>query len=181
MAPGRGFSALFEGYELADQPGHLIRRAQQAHLALFAEETARFGITSIQYAVLVTLVKHPGIEQAGLAARIAMDPSTSGAVIARLAQRGLVARASRPGDRRVRLLYPTPEGIALVEELRAAVDRVQQRLLEPLAPGERETFQALLRKLVFGGAERRGAPLRVVEGAGGASRRRPDAPGGSAR
>lgn len=137
----------FDGYALHEQPGHLLRRAQQVHMALYAEATNEWGLTSVQYSVLVTVIQHPGVDQSTVAAAIAMDASTSGSVIGRLAERGLLARAADVRDRRAKRLFPTPEGEALARAMKPAVDRVQAKLLESLGVAERDAFLAVLRKL----------------------------------
>ena len=40
-------------------PGHLIRRAHQVSVAIFMEETAEFGVTPVQFAILSALIGQP--------------------------------------------------------------------------------------------------------------------------
>jgi hypothetical protein len=49
-----------------DKPGHLIRRLQQIAVALFMAETKKFDITPVQYAALLAIDLHPGIDQTAL-------------------------------------------------------------------------------------------------------------------
>ena len=65
-------------------PGYLFRRMQQIAVALFVEECKAFDLTPVQYAALVAIHTHPGIDATRLSAVIAFDRSTLGSVIERL-------------------------------------------------------------------------------------------------
>ncbi|MFT4194393.1 MarR family winged helix-turn-helix transcriptional regulator [Ottowia sp.] len=129
-------------------PGHLIRRAHQISVAVFAEETAAHGMTPVQFAILNALMAQSGIDQVTLAGRVAFDAATIGSVIGRLEKKGWLRRQAADADRRRKLLWPTPEGEQAVLAMKGSVARVQRRLLKPLAPAERQQFVDLLRKLV---------------------------------
>jgi len=86
--------------------------------------------------------------QSTLARSIGLDTSTIAGVIDRLETRGLMLRKASPEDRRVRRLSLAPEGRALLAATLPSVLRAQQRMLEPLAPGERAEFMRMLRVLV---------------------------------
>ncbi|MGD9942875.1 MAG: MarR family winged helix-turn-helix transcriptional regulator [Burkholderiaceae bacterium] len=148
-----------DAFEFYDAPGHLIRRAQQIAVSIFMEETAEFDLTPVQFALLEVLRREQGLDQVTLANRVALDASTSGSAMGRLESKGLIVRRLDPEDRRRRLLYLTADGEALVLRMRAAVVAAQARILEPLAPAERELFCDLLRKLVDLNNERSRAPL----------------------
>ncbi len=134
-------------------PGHLIRRVQQISTALFAEECAGFDLTSVQFAALVAIQANPMVDATRLSALIAFDRSTLGDVLERLEAKGLIERRPHPDDRRVKLLHLTPRGVELLQAVEPAVERVQQRLLAPLACADRATLLRLLAELV----ERHGA------------------------
>lgn len=129
-------------------PGHLVRRLQQVHVALFSEECASHGLTSVQFAALVAIGEKPGIDATRLSAIIAFDRSTIGDVLERLEIRGWIARTSREADRRVKLLHLSPAGRGVLDAVRPAVARVQERLLLPLASEDRARFLDLLAQLV---------------------------------
>ena len=61
--------------DLHSKPGHLIRRAHQISSALFAEECDGFDLTSVQYAALVAIRTHPGLDATRLSGLIAFDRS----------------------------------------------------------------------------------------------------------
>lgn len=133
--------------DLYGKPGHLIRRAHQASSALFTEECAEFDLTSVQYAALVAIGENPGVDATRLAALIAFDRSTIGDVLERLEAKGWVLRTPSPTDKRVKLLRLSPEGAEVLRRVGPAVNRVQERLLAPLAPADRVTLVRLLAQL----------------------------------
>lgn len=149
--------------DLHSKPGHLIRRAHQISSALFAEECGAFDLTSVQYAALVAIRTHPGLDATRLSGLIAFDRSTLGDVLERLEAKGWVQRSPSPSDRRVKLLQLTAAGHEILQEVEAAVDRVQARLLAPLAPEHRVTLVRLLAQLVDLHDDIAPTPLRAAE------------------
>ena len=137
-------------YDIAQAPGHLIRRAQQIAVAEFAREMADFDITPVQFALLNAMIQTPGVDQITLANGVAFDAATSGSVLGRLEAKGWVRREPDQQDRRRKLLYVTPEGKRAVARMKDAVDRVQQSILAPLKGQDREVFVRLLAQLVAG-------------------------------
>ncbi|HEX2543260.1 MAG TPA: MarR family winged helix-turn-helix transcriptional regulator [Ramlibacter sp.] len=129
-------------------PGHLIRRLQQILLARYAAETEPFNLTPLQWATLRAAQGKPGLDQSTLARDIALDTSTVAGVVDRLEGRGLITRKPSPQDRRLRTLYITDEGTALLAQVSPVLVGVQRWLMEPLTPQEREQFWNALNKLV---------------------------------
>jgi DNA-binding MarR family transcriptional regulator len=136
--------------DLQATPGHLIRRAQQIAVSIFAEQLSSADITPVQFAILNALLGSPGIDQVSLAKRVAFDPATSGSVIGRLEAKGWVARKADPNDRRRKLLVVTPAGVLALGLVQADVARIQEKILSPLTPQEQSQFVQLLSRLVQG-------------------------------
>ena len=128
-------------------PGYLIRRAQQVSSALFAIECGTFDLTSVQYAALSAVSRNPGVDATRLSALIAFDRSTLGDVLERMEAKGWILRSPSATDRRIKLLSLTPAGQDLLDQVQPAVRRVQDRLLAPFAPPEREQVIAVLARL----------------------------------
>ena len=139
---------MVASYAFRHAPGHLIRRAHQVSVSLFVEETAAFGVTPVQFAILNSVMDAPGIDQITLAGMVAFDAATIGSVIGRLEKKGWLRREAAVADRRRKRLWLTDEGQAAILAMQQSVEAVQQRILAPLSPDERETFVKLLRKLV---------------------------------
>ncbi len=144
-------------------PGYLFRRMQQIAVAIFVEECKAYDLTPVQYAALVAIHTHPGIDATRLSAVIAFDRSTLGNVIERLETKSLVERKPARDDRRVKLLYLTKPGAALLREIVPSVERAQVRMLQPLKPADRKTLLALLTQLVDLNNEASRVPLRAED------------------
>jgi MarR family transcriptional regulator, temperature-dependent positive regulator of motility len=144
--------------EVYDEPGHLIRRAQQIAVSLF-HSTMGNGVTPIQYCVLRVLQEHPGIDQVTLAKFCALDTSTAADLAVRLEERGLVRRMMPMKSKRFRLLQLTPEGAALVKKLIPRSTVLAGRLLQALNKEEQRIFMQLLKKFVHLNNDESRAPL----------------------
>lgn len=131
--------------KLHDEPGHLIRRAQQIAVSKFHEVHGRH-VTPIQYAILRTLQETPGIDQVTLAEMIALDTSTTADIAARLETKGWISREVLP--RRQRSLALTPDGEEILAELLPGVSEHYGGMMNSLEPGEQDEFMRLLRKFV---------------------------------
>ena len=152
---GRSTASPMEVY---DEPGHLIRRAQQIAVSMF-HSTMGHGVTPIQYCVLRVLQSHPGIDQVTLAKYCALDTSTAADLAVRLEERGLVRRMMPMKSKRFRLLHLTPEGTNLLKKLVPRSKLLARRLLEAMDASEQRVFMNLLRKFVHLNNEESRAPL----------------------
>src|SRR5450759_3640727 len=144
-------------------PGYLFRRMQQSAVAIFVEECKAHDLTPVQYAALIAIHTHPGIDATRLSAVIAFDRSTLGSVIERLEAKDFIERKPAREDKRVKLLYLTRAGAALLRDIMPAVDQAQARMLQPLKPADRRTLLGLLTQLVDLNNEASRAPLRAED------------------
>ncbi len=129
-------------------PGHLIRRLHQISTAIFAEQCAASGLTSVQFAALTAIRENPGVDATRLSMLIAFDRSTLGDVLERLEAKGWISRSASPHDKRVKLLRLASAGSKVLDEAEPDVLRVQQRLLEPLDPADRREIMRMLTRLI---------------------------------
>ncbi|MGE8143403.1 MarR family winged helix-turn-helix transcriptional regulator [Novosphingobium sp. NPDC080210] len=129
-------------------PGHYIRRAQQVSSAYFTEELADSELTSVQMVALVAIVDSPGIDATRLSEIIDFDRATIGGVVDRLERKGLIQRVVNPEDKRSKVMRATPAGKALLDVSLPRVQRVQERILAPLSPEDRETFLRLIKTVI---------------------------------
>ena len=139
-----------QSFDFAHAPGHLVRRAQQIAVALFMVELAKEDVTPVQFAILNAVMDTPGIDQVSLASRVAFDAATSGSVIGRLEAKTWIRREPDSVDRRRKLLWLTPQGAQATLQMKAAVHRVQEKILQPLSLEEGKQLVHLLDKLVAG-------------------------------
>jgi DNA-binding MarR family transcriptional regulator len=145
------------------KPGYLFRRMQQIAVAIFVEECRAYDLTPVQYAALVAIRTHPGIDATRLSAVIAFDRSTLGSVIERLEAKSYIERKPAREDKRVKLLHLTKKGSALLRNIVPLVDRAQARMLQPLKQVDRKTLLALLTQLVDLNNEASRVPLRAED------------------
>jgi DNA-binding MarR family transcriptional regulator len=131
--------------DLFDQPGHLFRRAQQISVSMFLDAVGR-DVTPVQYAVLRMLQERPGIDQVTLAREVALDTSTTADIAARLEAKGWIVRKLLA--RRQRSLELTDAGRDVLARLVPGIHALNEAMLGPLEPAEREQFMRLLRKFV---------------------------------
>ncbi|MEK9723425.1 MAG: MarR family transcriptional regulator [Rhodospirillaceae bacterium] len=136
-------------YEMA---GHLIRRLNQTSTHIFATHMQRIGLdlTSVQFAAMDAISCFPGIDQAGVAAKIGYDRATIGGVIDRLAQKGYITRDVSRQDRRAREVRLTADGARVFADVAPVVRALQDEILLGLDPAERATFLKLAGKAIGG-------------------------------
>lgn len=134
--------------DLDSMPGHLFRRVHQISTAIFAEECAKAGLTSVQFAALTAIRENPDVDATRVSSLIAFDRSTLGNVLERLEAKGWILRSFSPQDKRIKVLRLSPAGSDVLDAMKPAVRRVQKRLLEPLAPRERTEMMRMLEQLI---------------------------------
>ena len=156
-------AVLQERSPLFKRPGFLIRRMHQIHGFLFAEETAAFNITPVQYSLLTTLEALGEIDQNTLAIEVGLERSSVAEVIPRLHARGLVDRTQAEHDRRLRLVKLTTQGKRLVKRMAPAVERAHQRTIDYLSPDERDFFMLQMIRLVEANNAESVVPFRLPD------------------
>ncbi len=145
---------------LKEMPGHLIRRLHQISFALFLDQAKSFGVTPVQYAALVAIDRHPGLDQTTLCNIIAFDRTTIGGVVGRLQRKKLITRTGGAHDRRTKALYITSAGRRMIRDIAPAVLATQRLILKPLRPRQRGAFIEMLKHLVHLNNVHSRAPLR---------------------
>jgi MarR family transcriptional regulator, lower aerobic nicotinate degradation pathway regulator len=130
--------------------GHLIRRAQQIHTAIWSHELDG-DLTGPQYALLSALSRKSGVDQQTAGRLASLDKSTTANIVERLQRRGWVRRGRDARDGRRNVLSLTSTAKARLPEITARVEVVQERLLQPLGPGLRRGFVTVLGRLAYQG------------------------------
>jgi DNA-binding MarR family transcriptional regulator len=146
---------------LTGRPGFLIRRLHQIHLALFAEECGRFGVTPVQFSLLSVVASRPGLDQSALALEVGVDRATTANVLARLETNGLLRRVRDAADSRVKLIHLTPAGRRMLGRMDDAARRAHERTLDGLPQRDRDRFVTFLAQLVDAGNAYGRAPMRL--------------------
>ncbi|MER5789186.1 MarR family winged helix-turn-helix transcriptional regulator [Streptomyces sp. NPDC001980] len=127
--------------------GLLLRRAHWHAAAVMGEALRPLGIELRHFAVLIELVNHGPTVQRDLVAATGSDKAGIMRVVDDLERKGLAVRKAVPGDRRVRAVEITPQGLELFDAVHAAAEPLAERLVAELGPGEPERLTDLLTRL----------------------------------
>jgi DNA-binding MarR family transcriptional regulator len=140
-------------------PSHLLHRALQLALDLYAEEIGPDGITQRQYAVLAAVADHEGATQSDLVRITGIDRSTLADMAQRMIGKDLLERERSAVDARANAVRLTELGRATLEAARPKVAAADGRLLKLLSGGgRRDAFVNLLRHLAKSGDAPDGEP-----------------------
>jgi DNA-binding MarR family transcriptional regulator len=130
-------------------PSHLLHRALQRALDLYAQEFGADGITQRQYAVLAAAAERDDATQADLVRITGIDRSTLADMVTRMIAKDLLGRERSALDARANAVRLTESGRAALEAARPKMADVDARLLKLLGGGgRRSAFVDLLRDLV---------------------------------
>lgn len=135
------------GPTLAQSPSHLLHRAQQVAADEFASRLSKSGLTVRQYAVLTAVSNHPGLTQSSLVQITGVDRSTLADLIARMQERGLVARDRLEQDGRAKAVTLTEAGRAALTASEAKAQAADEAILAMLPKGKRQVFLTLLQRI----------------------------------
>ena len=92
-------------------------------------------------AALATVDRHGPLTPSELASRERVQRPTATRLIAKLEEQGLVGRTADPADRRSSLIALTPEGKALLHEVRTRKDAFLAERLRRLSAEDRATLR----------------------------------------
>lgn len=126
----------------------LLSQAAVQSDRLVNEELARAGARKWHYAVLATLDEFGPASQSELSRRTGIHRSDMVAVINELADHGRVERSPNPADRRQNTVAVTERGRQQMLQLDGLLAEVENEVLAPLNPSEREQLTRLLTSLV---------------------------------
>jgi DNA-binding MarR family transcriptional regulator len=133
---------------VTDHPGYLLKRAQAALHAGMAGALREHGATLAQYAVLTALDEEPGLSNADLARRAFVTPQTMNQVLRELEQKEWVTRHPHPGHARILQADLTRTGRTALRACHRAADVVEEQMLAPLTPSDRQHFAATLQACI---------------------------------
>jgi DNA-binding MarR family transcriptional regulator len=133
--------------ELVARSGFLLVRLGMTFKTRALEQLAQMGFSQYHYSVLALLDDQPQEAQAQIADTLALDRSQLVRILDGLEDRGLIARHRDKTDRRRHTVSLTAAGRRQLQRLRATIDQLEDELLAPLDPADRETLHALLLQL----------------------------------
>ncbi|MEV5836869.1 MarR family winged helix-turn-helix transcriptional regulator [Nocardia sp. NPDC052112] len=129
--------------------GLLLRRAHWRAAAVMTESLRPLGIELRHFAVLIALVNHGPTVQRDLATATGSDKAGIMRIVDDLERKGLVTRKTVPGDRRVRAVEITPQGLELFDAAHVAAEPLAEHLVAELGPGEPEQLTDLLTRIAY--------------------------------
>ena len=139
-------------------PSHLLHRAMQVALDIYAEEMGAGAITQRQYAVLAASAANAGATQTDLVRITGIDRSTLADMAQRMIAKDLLERERSTVDARANAVRLTEVGRITLEASRPRVASADGRLLKLLSGGgRRDAFVNLLRDLTRAGDAADGA------------------------
>lgn len=130
--------------QLSVSPSHLIHRALQLALDIYAVETGPDGLTQRQFAVLEAVSQKSGLTQTDLVRATGIDRSTLADLVARMTTKGLLDRERSAIDARAMAVRLSEAGAAALEAARPQVEAADKRIMALLPKGKREGFLTLL-------------------------------------
>jgi DNA-binding MarR family transcriptional regulator len=129
-------------------PSWLLNQAALPAQRIVADELDGTGARRPHYAVLAALDEFGPASQASVGRRCGIDRSDMVALVNELAAAGQLDRTPDPADRRRNVIAITPAGRDRLAALDGLLQRAQDALLAPLAPGERRELARMLAVLV---------------------------------
>jgi len=133
---------------LLNDTARLLRRR-------FDQRARHLGLTRAQWNVIAMLFRNEGINQAGLADLLEVEPITLCRQIDRMEEAGWVERHPDPNDRRARLLRLTGKARAILERGRAVAAEVYAEALAGMPPEAEAQLGALLARVRANLSDRR--------------------------
>jgi DNA-binding MarR family transcriptional regulator len=132
---------------------YLVGRLDRVLRRALGEALAPHDLTLAEYTALSVLRTRDGLSNAQLARRALITPQSMNEVLARLVERGYVARADDPAHGRIIRASLTAEGKRALTASTRAVGAVEARMLSGLSAADRERVTSLLAKCVDALAE----------------------------
>ncbi len=136
----RASSRKSGSFALDQSPSHLLRRAQQFAVDIYAEEVGSDGLTPRQFAVLLTVSDNEGLSQTDLVRLTGIDRSTLADMISRLLKRDLLGRKRTEDDQRANAVRITGAGRRALKSAMPGVKRAELRVINAVPSSQRRSL-----------------------------------------
>lgn len=123
-----------------------VARLLRKHFEQRARADA-LGLTRAQASVLAYLARQEGLNQAGLAQILDVEPITLARLLDRLQTAELVERRADPKDRRAHLLYLTEAAYPLLDRIFALAAEVREDAMAGIGDADRALLLDLLLRM----------------------------------
>jgi DNA-binding MarR family transcriptional regulator len=107
----------------------------------------QFGLKQQQFSVLNEIVWHGPINQKELGETLLFEKSNVSKIVRILSEKKLIDSTVAPGDRRMTLLFETPEGIAVWKDCMQAFHESSTKIMSLLSEDEAAEAIRFLKKL----------------------------------
>ena len=107
----------------------------------------RYGVTRREWVMLALLSSGEAMQPSELALRAELNRSATSKAITAMVQKGLMARQSRPGDRRLAQVRLTDKGRKLYDAILPLVDEINHELMADLGAGEVAALDSMLERM----------------------------------
>lgn len=146
MARSTPDSGESEHFKLASSPSHLLHRAEQLAAERFAHLVGD-AITLRQFTILAAVAEQPGLSQSDLGRIAGVDRSTLGDTMARMENRGWIARAPSLSDGRAYSVVLGDSGGAMLAATARHARAADAAILDLLPKTKGRSFLNTLTKL----------------------------------
>ncbi len=126
--------------------GYLVSDVARLLRRIFDRQARQVGLSLAQCRALAYLARHEGINQAGLADLLEVQPISLARLLDRMGSAGWIERRPHPDDRRAHRLYLTAKARPLLGQLQVMSEQVRGEALAGFSVEERETIMRLLRR-----------------------------------
>ena len=141
-------------------PSHLLHRALQRALDIYAETSGPTAVTQRQYTVLSAVAAREGLTQAELVRATGIDRSTLAELVARMLAKGLIGRERSSEDGRANTVSLTDKGRAVLDDAGPRAAAADEAILKLVPKAKRVGFMAGLRALSAEPAKAEDKPLK---------------------
>jgi DNA-binding MarR family transcriptional regulator len=136
--------------KLDEGVGFMARVLVGLATSIYEEVTGQTDITPQQFGVLLTLYQQGAMTLGEITKATRADLSTTGEMVRRMTDRGLVTRAAGKEDRRTISISITKNGVTALLALVPQMPKLHERLLAPIPAEQRRQFLQNLKRIVAG-------------------------------
>jgi DNA-binding MarR family transcriptional regulator len=139
---------MTEDFDLDTFLPYLLNQAAEAASRSFAQVyRTRHGMTRTQWRVLAHLGQFGALTATEICRRSHLEKTKVSRAVANLEERGWLARATAPDDRRAEILRLTPDGQGIFGQLGTLAAEHDRHLRETLGPERAAVAAEILREL----------------------------------
>ncbi len=133
-----------------DSLNHWVKHAFMAMRREMEASLRSKGMTITQWRALGVLLHAPGVTHSDLMQRLEIEAPSVTSLVNGMERKGWVKRTRSTADARVKRLSLTAQGRKLIRLAGEAHGLIEERMKEPLTPGEQTMLKQLLQKMVEG-------------------------------